>query len=720
MGPPDAPPPGKRLKQQSIERYDQSKTQLTEIACALQVDCFLYEGCSFLLADSARLRTWLEAYRKGSGLVLGRRQVAARAAQRVAGVKQQVVDRLRACKGVTVGIDGWTNVRGDKVINVCPVGRGIAYYWDSLVMHGYATADDQHPLIANALRKLIAQGILVAGLVTDNEQVNVALFRKLANDFPFLIHIPCAAHTIQLCVKKAMKLPGIEDAIGTLLAMITAWKHSKDVRVLLSQQQALLHRGDKELKLIKVVVTRWNSIYYAGQRVLLLEDCLRPCIPAILTQLRKEKNKARYATYTFDDQSFWHPLRTVVDFFASYKTATDVVQSDAACLADVHREFLRLATQVDELGVLHPFAPFKAQLARILRREWHNHVNKNAIVVCAQFSFHSSYQSFPAEQRSQAEDWFFSWGKQFLAEYNLSRFTDHDLIEDALLQQHSHFLTRSSVFASLDQRRAVKERAAAANHQPYDPREIWGLYLETATELAACALALLELTASEAAVERSFSRQGLVHSKARNRLSDDSVQLQMAFAFNTRALEPKLNLPEWEEEVPEDEDEASSSNIALLYKADDEIAAAADSEEDEEEAESATLEIAAGSAEIIFPQIVERDEELKEDDHLEGKYSEEYSDEGEHVDEEEEEEEEKEESVALLTRSGSTIEREKLEMLITKVIRDVGLTKVNWRKKKAELDNYIEKVAVLDEVHTSTGTLVKLIKDRVNALAQLA
>ena len=56
-------------------------------------------------------------------------------------------------------------------------------------------------------------------------------------------------------------------------------------------------------------------------------------------------------------------------------------------------------------------------------------------------------------------------------------------------------------------------------------------------ELTACVLALLELTASEAAVERSFSRQGFVHSKARNRLSDESVQVQMAFSFNTRALQ---------------------------------------------------------------------------------------------------------------------------------------------------------------------------------------
>ena len=44
-------------------------------------------------------------------------------------------------------------------------------------------------------------------------------------------------------------------------------------------------------------------------------------------------------------------------------------------------------------------------------------------------------------------------------------------------------------------------------------RATWGLYMNTAPELAACALALLDFTASEAAAERSFSRQGLIHTK---------------------------------------------------------------------------------------------------------------------------------------------------------------------------------------------------------------
>jgi hypothetical protein len=110
--------------------------------------------------------------------------------------------------------------------------------------------------------------------------------------------------------------------------------------------------------------------------------------------------------------------------------------------------------------------------------------------------------------------------------------------------------------------------------------------------MAACVLALLELTASEAAVERSFSRQGIVHSKARNRLTDDSVQVQMSFAFNTRALAISEGRPlpqraarakEVREavELLDDVDVSRGTTLLTQYLADDEVAAE-DSESEEE------------------------------------------------------------------------------------------------------------------------------------------
>jgi hypothetical protein len=45
---------------------------------------------------------------------------------------------------------------------------------------------------------------------------------------------------------------------------------------------------------------------------------------------------------------------------------------------------------------------------------------------------------------------------------------------------------------------------------------------------------------SEAAVERTFSAQGKVHTKGRNRLKDESVEAEMFCRFNGAALERKV------------------------------------------------------------------------------------------------------------------------------------------------------------------------------------
>jgi hypothetical protein len=47
----------------------------------------------------------------------------------------------------------------------------------------------------------------------DNEAVNKALYHLLQPDFPFLLHIPCAAHTLQLCVKAAMMLQPVKAVV---------------------------------------------------------------------------------------------------------------------------------------------------------------------------------------------------------------------------------------------------------------------------------------------------------------------------------------------------------------------------------------------------------------------------------------------------------------------------------------------------------------------------
>ena len=240
------------------------------------------------------------------------------------------------------------------------------------------------------------------------------------------------------------------------------------------------------------------------------------------------------------------------------------------------------------LPTTHLLAPVRDDLKAIIRREWVTHVNINAVILCCLFSFDAAYTSFPEQDRVDADDWFTEWGTELIKHYNLSAHDDDRAITQALELQRSQFLAREGLFHSLEQRRT--NMGDGKGHA----RRVWGSYLSTVQEMAACVLALLELTASEAAVERSFSRQGLVHSKVRNRLADHAVQVQMSFAFNSRALaisegRPLPRRPAIEREAREgaelldDEDVSKGTTPLSQCLPDAEIAAAVDSEEEDDE-----------------------------------------------------------------------------------------------------------------------------------------
>ena len=140
------PPPAlpfRRFKQQDIRKLDKLVQMWTEESFKRQTNFFMYEGAPMVWCDSPLLINWLVVYHQGTGEIASRKQLAVRAHVRAEEVKGRVIARLRTCKGVTVGVDGWTNVRHDKVINLCPVGRAVAYYWDSVVLKRGATAEEQ-------------------------------------------------------------------------------------------------------------------------------------------------------------------------------------------------------------------------------------------------------------------------------------------------------------------------------------------------------------------------------------------------------------------------------------------------------------------------------------------------------------------------------------------------------------------------------------------------
>jgi hAT family C-terminal dimerisation region len=264
----------------------------------------------------------------------------------------------------------------------------------------------------------------------------------------------------------------------------------------------------------------------------------------------------------------------------------------------------------------------QGELTSAIKTQWHAHVHLHAVICTAFFSCDATYYKFDSNDRNAAMDWFFDWGKKFLSYYNLSISDDISVIGSALSKQYTEFKNReteTNTFTTFNDRCDTMSGGTGRGRRVV--RQVWGLYSDVAEELTACVQALLTLTASEAAVERSFSRQGLVHSKLRNRLSDESVQLQMSFAFNTRALEREFDADEkgWED-LADEEDASESRGTALLsqYRRDVEIMAV--TEEDEKRMVGAEEgEQAEDVQEVVVEEEEKREEEKRQEENEEQK-----------------------------------------------------------------------------------------------------
>ena len=118
-------------------------------------------------------------------------------------MEESVVSRLKAVSvtnPITVAIDDYTNTNHIKITNVMPIAGGIAYYWNTLFnnLDERHSADWLYPRLKQTFVEMITANITVVAIVADNASVNNLLYDKLKKDYPFLVHVPCSAHTLAL------------------------------------------------------------------------------------------------------------------------------------------------------------------------------------------------------------------------------------------------------------------------------------------------------------------------------------------------------------------------------------------------------------------------------------------------------------------------------------------------------------------------------------------
>ena len=521
------PPSKKRTIQATLDRttFFIDNEALRPALAALFARCSWAHHC----VDFPEFVNFVSAARSSSCPSPNRHQLRQSQIELAQSLRTRVVRQLRCyCRTspLTVAIDGWTDVNSSKVTNVVILCGEVAYYWCSIVNgNSHNTAVWLRDSLVRVLDGIKEEGLMFTAMVADNERVNRTLWELVVESFPFLIRSPCAAHLIQLCVNKALELPVIEPLFTSMECLLRQFR-LKEPRLKLKNLQVANPLKATTANGIPIIYgllrpqdTRWSSWLYAAQRLLMLRAYIEIMNP--------------------QEASFWSGLTELVIFLKPFQVATDVMQEDGATLFNVWRQFKRLLTHARSMPPTSPFHPSKDAIITIIIDMWEKHINLPAVIACAQLSFDSSVDDIFPDKIQEARRWFLDFAANYALYWHIADSSDGDLalVKRNALREWAEFLgrTQGSCFDHLDL--DIDElRTEYAKTPSAFPRAVWNLYLKDAPIISHAAVAILSVCASEAAVERTFSAQGLVHSDLRNRLGDATVEAEMFIKFNMRTV----------------------------------------------------------------------------------------------------------------------------------------------------------------------------------------
>jgi Protein of unknown function (DUF 659)/hAT family C-terminal dimerisation region len=522
-----------------VERAAQDSLEVTAL-------CFAVDDLSMNLASSHYFKLMLESYHKArsSGALKkphSLKSIDDQQQKSFVDMQRVVNSHLKSASQdypASILFDGWQNVNHIHVQNILVSCQGVNFFMKSDVSAtGRSTAAVLFGMLKPVLINLITEGVVVSSMVADNASVNGAIFDLAAEEFPFLIAIPCAAHTLQLCVARLFN----DDSLADNLRAVTYRVHR---RITYSQPRLARFRASQSKpihNLHKPQKTRWSSFYQAFTSLLRTRA-------AVMNVLDNDPLKLKLT------EEFWSDLKSFVDFLAPFRDATNIVQSDRAGLLDVSYQFRALANQMRTAPPR--LANAAAVMRRALRRNWTKHVHERAVFMSEKFAFENIEDSLASDEvKSAAPRWFLDWSARFLHQFKYSQMSVDEL-RRILQVQYNEFVRRHGPFADLRgqlellaEESATDARLQAAlsragripKFSQVDVLTAWRHVQDLRPQLSFCVITLLSINCSEAAVERSFSHQKLTHSLLKNRKLPFTVERQMCLKLNENALKLAKN-----------------------------------------------------------------------------------------------------------------------------------------------------------------------------------
>ena len=166
----------------------------------------------------------------------------------------------------------------------------------------------------------------ITSITTDNGSNMVLGLRLLKNSLG-IERTSCTAHTLQLCVKKALNFnDNIKALVLRARRLALFFNSPKQLEALFKQQERLREDYPNNLKPIYDVATRWNSTYYSWVRLLDLKKAISILQSHMIFDSNSEtKRDGRKLQKILLDDNEWHLIKQLVEVLEKFDTITSTL-----------------------------------------------------------------------------------------------------------------------------------------------------------------------------------------------------------------------------------------------------------------------------------------------------------------------------------------------------------------------------------------------------------
>lgn len=424
-------------------------------------------------------------------------------------MKKEVIEDLNSVAYLHLQLDGWSNRRNEGIINFL-ISKPEPYFVESL-----NTEDNRHTgeYISEEIVKVMKTygEMKFTVLIGDNAKNIQKAFRIVKVTYPQVIPLNCAAHSLNLLCYDSMKPEVITKFIDLAKDVI---KTIKKCQILNSTLCKIVKekKAGETLKLPSK--TRWGSHLSALKSLKNTKAALQSLTVHENVQMQFETKT------TLLDEDFWNMLEQCITILEPISEPIFKLEANDCKISDVLMVFKNLRSQLD--FVLPNISMISDEdKARILAAVEKRTVETVKSVHYAAYLLDPKTQGIELSQDQEVE------AMEFITD--MAQTLDIDVMLDlANYKAREGFWGKRFVWIGIEEINPV----------------VWWKGVCGSTKLSKIAVRILTAPSTSAAVERSFSTHGNIHSNKRNRLTTERAAKIAFTSYNWNLLHKYQNIEE--------------------------------------------------------------------------------------------------------------------------------------------------------------------------------